>query len=620
MQLVKRILGFVKPYRKMIFASILASMIYAMFNSLTIWMSATFINTLFTSQSPQPVVTAPAQDEITANVTDKHFSINDYMKEGTRSLVEGASKIDTLHRVCVIVFIAFVLKNLFGYIKGILISRVNYRTVNHIRNTLYAHLQKLSLGYYHKTKAGEITSIVINDVSQLTASLSGSIEKLIMTPIEILILVSILLIINWKLTLLVLILSPVMATVLVMVGQSIRRKSLRTFKQAAVFVAILQETVMALRIVKAFAMEKTEIRKFKDATDKFYRLALHQRSLQLLGSPINEVLATTAAVLLLWIGGSQVISGSGLSPEDFIRFIIVLFSTFQPIKELTTVNNFIQPGFAAAERLFGILDIEPQIQDHTDAVDVTDFRNFIEYKSVWFRYEDHADVLKDINLKIARGEVVAFVGQSGAGKSTLVDLVPRFYDATKGSITIDGVDIRHITNTSLKGLFGIVSQETILFNDTVRNNIAYGAGIVDDAAIEKAAHVANAHDFILNLENGYNTEVGDRGIKLSGGQCQRIAIARAILRNPPILILDEATSSLDTESERLVQDAIDHLMENRTVLVIAHRLSTVIHADKIVVLHRGRIVDTGSHRQLLKKCPIYRHLYEIQFQDGGESG
>lgn len=615
MTLLKRIYSFILPYWRTITTAIIASILYALFNGFTIWMSATFIDTIF-SRSVEEQEQVSLESSHGIEDIQKKFSLNTYLKEKTRVLVEQDTKVETLRMVCILVFLAFILKNLFGYVKGILITRVNLNTVNNIRNTLYGHLQKLSLGYFEKRKAGEITSIVVNDVSVLSTSLSGSLEKLIMTPIQIALLIAILFIISWKLTLLVFFLIPIMSLVLVKIGQSIRRKSSRTYKQVAVFVSILQETILALRIVKAFAMEREEIKKFKEATQKYFDLAVRQRSLQLLSSPMNEILAVIAAIVLLWYGGSQVLRGVGLSSEDFVRFIIVLFSAFQPIKDMTGLNNQIQSGLAAAGRLFRILDTEPRIKDHPDAVEVTGFEDAIELKHVWFQYsEENEHVLKDIDLKIRRGEVVAFVGQSGAGKTTLVDIIPRFYELTKGEVLIDGVDVRKIKNDCLKGLFGIVTQETILFNDTVKYNIAYGSAYSDEKAIQLAATVANAHDFIMELEKGYDTIVGDRGVKLSGGQCQRIAIARAILRNPPILILDEATSSLDTESEKLVQEAIDNLMKNRTVLIIAHRLSTVIHADKIVVLHQGEIVDTGSHRKLLKTCSLYRRLYEMQFQD-----
>lgn len=611
MTLTRKVLTFILPYKKLIIAAIFSSIIYAFANGLAIWMSASFIETIFIDKEEVGV-----QQSSGDAAAGKRPDLNEYLKSKTRAFVYRERKEDILRVVCLVILIAFLIKNIAGYAKGLQLTMVNIHTVNNIRNTLYEHLQKLSIGYFEKRKGGEITSILVNDVGVLSTTLSGSCEKLIMTPIQIIMFVVILFIISWKLSLMVFVLVPLMGLVISQIGQSIRRKSRRTYEQTAVFISILQETVAALRIVKAFAMENEEIARFREALKKYFGLLMRQRSLQMLGSPINEMLGVFAAIALLLYGGSQVLKGGGMEPVDFVKYIFLLFATFQPLKDLTGLNNQLQAGFAAAERIFTILETPPEITDAADALTVTDFKEAIEVKDVWFRYDDAGPfVLKNINLRINRGEIVALVGQSGAGKSTLVDLIPRFYDAVRGEISVDGMNIRRIKNYSLKKLFGIVTQETILFNNSLSFNIAYGSATVDQEVIIKAAKVANAHDFIMEFDEGYGAIVGDRGVKLSGGQRQRIAIARAILQNPPILILDEATSSLDTESERYVQEAIDTLMQNRTVIVIAHRLSTIIHADKIVVMNKGEIVAIGSHRELLKKSPLYRHLYEIQFRD-----
>lgn len=610
--MIKRMLEFISPYWKRILLALIASLMYAVMNAFAMWITATFVKTLFDAEKAEVQVEVQSPD--TAETA--RFSFNDYLKQKTQDLVQRDSKTGTLRMVCIVIFIAFFLKNFFEYTKNILIAQVNYQTVNAIRNRLYAHVQRLSLRYFDQTKGGRITSILVNDVQILSQTLTQSFGKLIVTPMEIVMTLSILFIISWKMSIVVFLLLPLFALVVTQIGGSIRRKSRRTFKQMEVFVSHLQETVSALRIVKAFAMENEETKRFIRATAKFYRLAIRQRSLQLVSSPVNEVLAVMALTILLWYGGLQVLRGGTLEAEDFVRYIIILYATLRPMKDLTKVSNQIQTGLAAAERIYSILDSVPEIQDAADAVDVKTFEEAIVFKNVRFRYsEQEPYVLEDVNLRINCGDIVAFVGQSGAGKSTLVDLIPRFYEITEGEIMIDGVDIRRIKNVALKKLFGIVTQETILFNDTLRYNIAYGCTDADEDAIQKAAKVANAQAFIEELEGGYETIVGDRGVKLSGGQRQRIAIARAILQNPPILILDEATSALDSESEKLVQEAIDALMQHRTVLVIAHRLSTILHADQIVVLDRGRIIDRGPHRKLLESCPVYRNLYEMQFRD-----
>lgn len=630
MELLRRILNYLKPFKNLIVGAILASILFAFFNGITVWMSATFIRTLFTQNSKPDIVQVEKNAETNIRIDKNNesgiekleslkeeFNLNKYLKEETRNLVERDSKVDTLKMVCLVIFVAFFLKNLFEYLKSILIVRLNYKTVNLVRNTLYRHLQSLSLSFYDRFKSGKIISIAINDVKVLSTVLVKGLGKLIVAPIQISVLIIVLLIISWKLTLLVFFVVPLMALLVSEIGKSIKRKSHRTYKQTAVFISILQETLSVLRIVKAFATEKLEINKFQEATKKYFKLIVRQRYLQRLTSPLNEILGVSTAIMLLLYGGTQVLQGKGMSPEDFVRYILFLFSAFQPMKSLTGVFSSFQSGFAAAERIFSIIDIPPEIQDVPNPLYVNKLSDSIKIENVWFSYGDDPYVLKDINLDIYKGEIVAFVGISGAGKSTLVDLIPRFYDVTKGKILIDSTDIRQIRNYDLKKLFGIVAQEPILFNDTIKYNISYGSEGTVEKDIIKAAVIANAHNFITEMEDGYNTIVGDRGVMLSGGQRQRIAIARAVLMNPPILILDEATSSLDSESERLVQDAIDNLKKNRTTLVIAHRLSTIMHADKIVVLDKGRIVDKGTHKELLKKCKIYKKLYNMQFHNIG---
>jgi len=488
------------------------------------------------------------------------------------------------------------------------------RMVTELRNRLYQHIHTLSLSYFNKRRSGEITSIVINDVQVVQDSLTASFQKLLVEPINILTFATLLFIISWKLSLISIIVIPLAGIAILWIGRSIRRKTERTQEKIARIMDLLSETLSSIRIVKAFVMESIEIRRFFRETNKYFKLLLRRARLQFLANPTTEMIGVIIGVTLLWIGGSEVILQKGLSSEDFIRFILIMFSMLVPIRQLSNVNIMIQMGAAAGERVFTILDSVPDVVDIKDAKELDKFQDRVEFRNVHFHYETEEDrILEDISFSLNKGEVVALVGPSGAGKTTIADLIPRFYDVNKGSIEIDGVDIRKVSGNSLRALMGIVTQETILFNDTIKNNIAYGLDSVQENAIKDAAVAANALEFIEEMSDGFNTIIGERGVKLSGGQRQRLAIGRALLKNPPILILDEATSALDTESEKLVQDAIDHLMQDRTVLVIAHRLSTVQNASKILVLEKGQIIETGTHRDLLEQDGMYNRLYNLQF-------
>ncbi|MBC8310678.1 MAG: ABC transporter ATP-binding protein, partial [Candidatus Marinimicrobia bacterium] len=417
-----------------------------------------------------------------------------------------------------------------------------------------------------------------------------------------------------KLTLYALITVPLSALIITKLGQSIRRKAMRSSLSIAGIMNILQETLSGIRVVKAFGMEKFEVKRFMRETQKYFSLTFKQENMRNLSTPINDLIGVSLGVILLWIGANEVIIHGSLTPDGFIRFIIYLFAMLQPARKLGNVNAQIQGGLASAERVFSIIDIKSNITNHKHPAVIQDFTNHINFNNVSFQYENSKNlILSNINIKIHRGEILALVGSSGAGKSTFADLIPRFYDVTGGKITIDGVDIREITIENLRSLMGIVSQDTILFNDTVAHNISYGLPEAGIDEIRKAAKTANALEFIDNLPNGFDTIVGEKGTRLSGGQKQRISIARAILKNPDVLIMDEATSALDTESERKVQEAIDILVQNRTVIVIAHRLSTIKNADKIIVLDEGKIVESGTHDKLLAINGKYKHLYNIQF-------
>ncbi len=544
---------------------------------------------------------------------ENSLTLNEKLKFWTDGFILRGTPQETLKVLCLTIMVVFLTKNIFLYMKNYFMTVVQFHLITEMRNRLYKHFNALSLSYFDQKKSGELTSIVINDVANLRRALGTSFHQLLVEPINLLAFIILLFIISWKLALLSIVILPIAGLTILSIGRSIRRKSKRTAAMIAGITNIITETLSSIRVVKAFAMEGYEVQRFFKETHHYFQLILRRAKLRLLASPITETLGVMIGVLLLWVGGIEVLSGEGLTPEDFLRFILLLFAMMDPLRKLSKVNVSLQAGAASAERIFSILDTEPNIVDKTDSVKINSFEKQIMFNNVSFKYEFDDTVLKDISFEIEKGSVVALVGSSGAGKSTLADLIPRFYDVDKGGITIDGHDIRDLSLNSLRRLMGIVTQETILFNDTVRANIAYGQIDVNDEQVIPAAKAANALEFINELSEGFDTVIGEKGVKLSGGQRQRLAIARAIMKNPPILILDEATSALDTESDRLVHKALETLMVDRTVLVIAHRLSTVTNADKIILLDKGEIKEMGTHNELMEKKGLYSNFYNIQF-------
>jgi len=629
MKLYLKILQFLKPFWKLILVSIFLTFLYVLLNNISLWVSVDFIRELFNPKTMNTVSNIADSSQVAASqqqggiddLLNMKSNVSLYRKVNLaiKSFIIQDNRLDTLKVVCLVIFLSFFLKNMVAYIRRLINNFIELRIMVDLRNKLYDVLIRLPLSYFEKHKTGELTSIVFNDVQAVNVVLNNSFGKLILTPLQVLSNLAILLLISVKLSLITFVLLPVSGFLIIKIGQSIRRKSRRVFKQIANVVFVFQETISSVRIVKAFTNERQEEKRFQEANLRHFDRQYKANRLSYLSSPLNETLGALTLVVLLWFGGQMVYSGTGLMAEDFIRYLVFLFTMFQPLKDLSKLNNIIQTGLAATERIFNIIDTPQEVYDKPGARELSRFNDSIRFENVYFRYDETDKyVLEDINLDIKKGETVAFVGPSGAGKSTLVDLIPRFYDVTRGRVLIDNVDVRDFTLKSLRSHIGIVTQESILFNDTVRANISYGLENATDDQIIEAARVANAWEFIEKMENGLDTIIGERGIKLSGGQKQRLSIARAILKNPPILILDEATSALDSESEKLVQVAINNLMKNRTVLVIAHRLSTITHADKIVVLEKGKIVGLGTHRELLSDCPIYQKLYRLQFQEEKE--
>ena len=487
---------------------------------------------------------------------------------------------------------------------------MQFNLITSIRTSIYDHFHSLSLSFFDKAKSGELTSIVVTDVANMRIAFGTSFHRIFVEPINILMFISLLFVINEKLALYALIIVPLTGFIIFWIGRSIRRKSMRTAKQIAGIMGILTEILNSIRVVKAFGTEAYERKRFKKEQNQYYDLISRRARLRLTASPITETICAVIGVFLLWVGGLDVLVAGTMSPEDFIRFILILFSVLGPIRLLSNVSVDLQKGAASAERVFAILDLPPEIMDKPDAKTIDSFSGKIDFWDVGFNYEEGETILDGVSFSIPKGQVVALVGPSGAGKSTIADLIPRFYDVESGAILIDGINIRDVKLASLRNQMGIVTQETILFNETIEFNITYGVEDYSQEELDEAAKAANAYDFILEQPEGFQTVIGEKGVKLSGGQRQRLAIARAILRNPPILILDEATSSLDTESERKVQTALENLMQDRTTLVIAHRLSTIQRADAIVVLDKGKIVETGTHNSLLNEKGLYAQLYE----------
>jgi subfamily B ATP-binding cassette protein MsbA len=573
---------------------------------MSVWLTASLINNILSDFDK-------LVNEQTQFASSSLLTLNEKLKYWTNGLILRETAKETLQVLCISILIIFLLKNVFLYLKNITLTIVQFRLITELRNKLYIHFHKLSLSFFNQHKSGELTSIVVNDVANMRQALTIGFQRIFVEPINIIAFTALLFIISWKLALIAITIIPLAGFVIVNISRSIRRKSRRTAVKIAGITNIITETLTSMRIVKAFAMEDYEVDRFSNETRNYYNLIFRRARLRSLAPPITETMGVIIGVALLWVGGTEVLNAQGLTSEDFIRFILIMFSGLQPIRSLSNVFAEIQVGAASAERVFVILDNPPTIVDEFDAVIIDTFEDKIQINDVSFKYESDDTVLKNISFEIEKGSSVALVGSSGSGKSTLADLIPRFYDVNQGAIEIDGQDIRHVTLNSLRRLMGIVTQETILFNDTIKANIAYGQKDVDDKQVIAAATAANALEFIEELPEGLDTVIGEKGVKLSGGQRQRLAIARAIMKNPPILILDEATSALDTESERLVQEALGTLMTDRTVLVIAHRLSTVTNADKIIVLEKGQIKEMGTHDELIQKNGLYSNLYNVQF-------
>ena len=543
-------------------------------------------------QSALPLIAKPAIDEI-------------FMSKN----------IDALKWIPLAIIAIFLFKGLANYGQTILMSSIGLRIVTDLRNKLYEQIQKQSLSFFAEHPTGLLMSRITNDVQAVQTASSEAITALVKDTFMLIALVGVIFYMDWKLALIAMVVFPLTIYPISRFGKKMRKVTTSSQITMGTLNSLLQETISGTRIVKAFCMEKYESERFAAENERLFKYSMKAVSVNAISSPLMDFLGGLGIAAVITYGGYNVVQGHS-TPGTFFSFIAALLMLYEPIKRLTNVNNTINQGVAGAERIFSVIDRTPDIEDRPGAVALPKISRGIDIENVTFCYET-TPVLKNINLSIKAGEVIAFVGMSGGGKTSLVNLIPRFYDVTEGRILIDGHDIRDVSLQSLRGQIAIVTQQTILFNDTVRNNIAYGDIRKTDEDIYNAARAANAHDFILRLPNGYDSNIGELGTKLSGGEKQRISIARALLKDAPILILDEATSSLDTEAEIEVQEALDNLMRGRTTLVIAHRLSTIRNADRIIALVNGEIVEEGNHDALMEKKGEYYRLYNLQFKDEG---
>ncbi len=598
-----KIAKYIIPYKVFALLSVVSNILSVLFHLLSLLAFIPFLQLLVGE---------------TALVTKlPEFSLSvDYFKERVNYemnayIIENGD-IGALYFICMFVGVLFFAKNLFRYTSKFFLAFVRSGVVRDIRKNIYNKILVLPLAYYSEEKKGDIISRITGDVQEIEWSIMNSLEMVFRDPISIILSLIFMLTINVELTLFSLILLPVSGFIIGRIGKSLKRTSAKLQARMGELVSNVEETLSGLRIIKAFNAESASNAKFRGINELYRNTMLRMFKKRDIASPLSEFLGSLVMLVLVWYGGNKVLNPEiDFSGPDFIGYIIIFSQLLNPVKSLSTAYYNIQKGAASTERVDYILDAELRINEKEDAKPIHHFSSKIEYKNLSFAYEE-ATVLKDINLTLEKGKTIALVGQSGGGKSTMVDLLPRFYDPIEGCIEIDGVPLTDYKLKDVRSLMGIVTQQSILFNDTIINNIALGVENPDKEAVIEAAKIANAHDFIMQLTNGYETNIGDGGGKLSGGQRQRLSIARAVLKNPPILILDEATSALDTESEKLVQDALYKLMQNRTSIVIAHRLSTVQHADEILVIHEGEIVERGTHDSLIAESGYYKKLTDLQ--------
>ncbi|GAA4817414.1 ABC transporter ATP-binding protein [Litoribaculum gwangyangense] len=599
------ILRYAKPYKSYAIGHIISNVFFALFGALSFVALIPMLDILFEKDKVTPII-KPVYSGI-SNLKDFY---KDYLAYQVNLYAENDPQKALLLVVCLIISL-FLLKNIFGYLANYFMVFLRNGVVRDLRNAVYKKTVELPLSYFSEQKKGDIMARVTNDVSTLQYSMLPVLELIAREPLMILVTIIMMLIISAKLTLFVFIFIPLSGLIISRIGKSLKRKSDRVQNEQGVILSTLEETLTGLRIIKGFNAEKKFDTKFQDSSTRFYNFSNKLLNRQNLASPTSEFLGILVISILLWYGGQLVLVDKSLDGSSFIAYMGLAYNIMVPAKAISRGLYNIKQGNAAAERIQEIIDTPNPLKDKENAVVKNSFDSEIEFKNISFKYEDEY-VLKDFSLTILKGKKVAFVGQSGSGKSTIANLITRFYDVNKGEILIDGLDIRELTTSSLRNQLGIVTQDAILFNDSIKNNLKLGNENASDEEVIEALKIANAWEFVKDLPETINTNIGDSGNKLSGGQKQRLSIARAVLKNPPIMILDEATSALDTESERLVQAALENMMKNRTSIVIAHRLSTIQNADEIVVLNKGEIVEQGKHNELINKNGVYKKLVDMQ--------
>jgi len=642
MKLLLRILRYLAPSKGKIALVIVVSMLTSLFSVVSIYSILPLLNEVFSAS--QPTLTAepatarttkplreqkpPETSKTDTSELDRQAEIpnentlkskaerlKNWAFERFQAIFSAPTREETLLKICLFLISAFALKNLFIYLNKQIIFRIQTKTAKKLRDDVFSSIIEMQLDYFNKNRVGNLMNYVYNDVENVNSSISSTFVNFLQNPFSILVFLAVLLALSWKLTLFSAITSLSILVIIRIIGKNIKGLALSFQTKMGDMNSVLQEKFNGIKVIKSTAFEEVELHKFKTFTKDFRKLGIRIAQLKNMISPLNETLLIAAIAMVLWFGGLQVFHGV-MTANELLVFAFTLYSTMGPIKQLGEANTSLQIGLISVERLFGVLDTKPDIVNGNRGIKT--FSGTIRFEDVCFKYNkeqpDAPNVLDHVSFEIKKGEMVALIGQSGSGKSTAVDLLMRFYDVDSGRITIDGIDIREFDYKQLRKMIGVVSQEVILFNDTIEQNIAYGVHEeIDHDRIIKAAKLANAHQFILDKTDQYNTIIGDRGVQLSGGQRQRIAIARAMVKNPELLIFDEATSALDNESEKVVQQAIDHAMEDRTALVVAHRLSTVKNADKIIVMERGKVVESGDHASLLQQNGVYKMLYDIQF-------